>query len=324
LALTQKQMRQFAIWLVIAIAFYGIGISVYSSLTDTDIEATLGSLNNIGISGWIMIIGLSTLNFALRFLRWQDYLQRLGHPIPMLANVQYFLASFAFTITPAKAGEAARSLYLKNEDIRYADSLAALFAERLTDLVAVVFFALGAAYVFEDWRWLVIVAGIATLAVLPLIHANWVRALLVNIRKRLGSGGLQTAIGHLVSLLDSSLVLLKGGPLYRGMLLSLGAAFSVSLMMYVVLTLLGVEISMPLAVGIYATGILAGALSFLPGGIGGAEVVMLGLLLLAGVDSTTAVLAILMCRIAALWYSIAVGIALVLRLEIAPPWKKHL
>jgi uncharacterized protein (TIRG00374 family) len=118
-------------------------------------------------------------------------------------------------------------------------------------------------------------------------------------------------------------VLLKGGALYRSMLLSLGAAFSVSLMMYVVLTLLGVEISLPLAVGIYATGILAGALSFLPGGIGSAEVVMLGLLLLAGIDSTVGVLAILMCRIAALWYSIVVGIVIVLRLELAPPRKNR-
>ncbi|HJP04125.1 MAG: lysylphosphatidylglycerol synthase transmembrane domain-containing protein [Gammaproteobacteria bacterium] len=323
MALSPKQLRQFAIWLVISIAFYGIGISVYSNLTDTDIEATLGSLNSIGISGWVMIIGLSTLNFLLRFMRWRDYLQRLGYRIPVLLNVQYFLGSFAFTITPAKAGEAARSLYLKNDGVRYADSLAALFAERLTDLVAVVFFALGAAYIFEEWRWLVIVAGVATLAVLPLIHAGWVRALLVYISNRLGNDSLQTATRYLVSLLDSSAVLLKGGALYRSMLLSLGAAFSVSLMMYVVLTLLGVEISLPLAVGIYATGILAGALSFLPGGIGSAEVVMLGLLLLAGIDSTVGVLAILMCRIAALWYSIVVGIVIVLRLELAPPRKNR-
>jgi uncharacterized membrane protein YbhN (UPF0104 family) len=59
-------------------------------------------------------------------------------------------------------------------------------------------------------------------------------------------------------------------------------------------------------------------LSFLPGGIGGAEAVMLGLLVLAGIDGTTAIVAILMCRIAALWYSIAVGIVIVLRLEFFP------
>ena len=89
-------------------------------------------------------------------------------------------------------------------------------------------------------------------------------------------------------------------------------------MMYFALDLLGAEISLPLAVGIYATGILVGALSFLPGGIGSAEAVMIGLLVLAGVDLTTATAATLICRIAALWYSIALGLGIVLRLELDP------
>ena len=103
------------------------------------------------------------------------------------------------------------------------------------------------------------------------------------------------------------------------MLLSMLAAFAVSVMMYVVLVALGVDISLPLAVGIYATGILAGALSFLPGGIGSAEAVMIGLLVLAGVELSVATAATLICRIAAMWYSIAVGIVIVLWLELTSP-----
>jgi uncharacterized membrane protein YbhN (UPF0104 family) len=45
---------------------------------------------------------------------------------------------------------------------------------------------------------------------------------------------------------------------------------------------------------------------------------MIGLLVLAGVDGTTAAAATLICRIAALWYSIALGIVIVLRLELSP------
>jgi uncharacterized protein (TIRG00374 family) len=93
------------------------------------------------------------------------------------------------------------------------------------------------------------------------------------------------------------------------------AAFAVSLMMYVVLLKLGADISMGMAVGIYATGILAGALSFLPGGIGSAEFVMITLLQLAGVDLASASVATLVCRVAAMWYSIVLGIVIVLRLE---------
>jgi uncharacterized protein (TIRG00374 family) len=101
------------------------------------------------------------------------------------------------------------------------------------------------------------------------------------------------------------------------MALSIIAALSVSIIMYVVLTALGAEISPYVAAGIYATGILAGALSFLPGGLGSAEAVMALLLLLAGIDTTTAIAAILICRIVALWYAVALGMLVVVGLEFA-------
>jgi len=309
LALSPKLLRQFLLWLVVGIGVYGVTV-VLSGVDDMQ-----AALARIGAGGWAAVIGLSTLNIALRFARWQRYLQVLGHSIATWPSLQYFLAGFAFTSTPAKAGEMVRSVYLKRDGVSYAESLAALFVERLTDLLAVVLLALMVAYQFETYRWLVILAGIATLALLPLVHSQFLRNVLDSISRRISAEKIRNGLSHLSSLLDSSAALLRAGPLYGGMLLSILAAFSVCLMMYVVLQLLGVEISMPLAVGIYATGILAGALSFLPGGIGSAEAVMIGLLALAGVDLKTATAATLICRIAALWYSIAIGIVIVLLLE---------
>jgi len=303
-------LRQFMIWLVLGIGLYGITVVV------SGVDNMQASLARIGIIGWASIIGLSTFNIAIRFVRWQHYLATLGHRIPNLLSLQYFLAGFAFTSTPAKAGEAVRSLYLKKEGVGYTNSLAALFVERLTDLVAVILLALAAAYSFEEYRWLVLLAGSMTLFMLPLIHSQFLRDQLMRASNRIAHESIRNGLTHLVNLIHSAAALLRSGPLYSGMVLSLLAAFSVSLMMYIVLILLGVEISMSLAVGIYATGILAGALSFMPGGIGSAEAVMIGLLVLAGVELSLATAATLICRIAALWYSIAVGIVIVLRLEL--------
>jgi uncharacterized protein (TIRG00374 family) len=311
MALSPKMLRQFMLWLVIGIALYG-GTVIY-----TGFDEIKASLVGIGIIGWASVFALSSLNIALRYIRWQFYLSKLGHYISNSHSLQYFLAGFAFTSTPAKAGEAVRSLYLKDDGVAYTDSLAALFVERLTDLVAVILLALAAAYTFEEYRWLVLLAGGMTFAILPLIHSQFLRTVLAAISQRVSQDKIRNGLTHVVTMINSSAVLLKSAPLYGGMLLSMLACFAVGLMMYITLILLGVEISMSLAIGIYATGILAGALSFMPGGIGSAEAVMIGLLMLSGVDLPVATAATLICRIAALWYSIAIGIIIVLRLEMS-------
>lgn len=60
-------------------------------------------------------------------------------------------------------------------------------------------------------------------------------------------------------------------------------------------------------VGIYAIAVLAGALSFLPGGLGGTEAVMGVLLVAFGADGATAVAITLLCRLATLWFAVALG-----------------
>jgi uncharacterized protein (TIRG00374 family) len=310
LTLSPKLIRQVIIWLVVGVGLYG-GIVVFSGYTD--VKAALSAM---GINGWLTILGLSSLNFLIRFLRWHMYIRALDCRVPWFKNLQYFIAGFAFTSTPAKAGEAVRSVYLKRYNVKYSDSLAALFVERLTDLLAVVLFALAAALAFENWRWLVYAAGIGTLTILPLVRSQAIRKKLSTLAERNGATRLGTGLNHLVALLKSSAALLKAGPLYGGMFLSVVGAGLVCTIMYVVLQGLGVTISPDLAVGIYATGILAGALSFLPGGIGSAEAVMIGLLVLAGVDTVMAASAVLICRIAALWYSVALGLLTVITIEL--------
>ena len=100
----------------------------------------------------VLILGLSLFNYALRFLRWQSYVTALGHAVPWRRHIAYYLAGFAFTVTPGKAGEAVRSLYLKPHGMSYAVSLAAFFVERLLDVLAIAVLAVGGAWLFPDYR----------------------------------------------------------------------------------------------------------------------------------------------------------------------------
>jgi glycosyltransferase 2 family protein len=49
-------------------------------------------------------------------------------------------------------------------------------------------------------------------------------------------------------------------------------------------------------------------LSFLPGGLGGAEVTMVGLLLLNGMNEAQAVACTLFVRLATLWFAVILGL----------------
>jgi uncharacterized protein (TIRG00374 family) len=68
-----------------------------------------------------------------------------------------------------------------------------------------------------------------------------------------------------------------------------------------------VGVRLETGIGIYAMAVLAGALSFLPGGLGGTEAVMGVLLVAFGADGASAVAITLLCRIATLWFAVALG-----------------
>ena len=91
------------------------------------------------VGGWQggQIVGVVLLGYGLRFLRWQVYLNALRHPLPWRPSLKIYLAGFALTTTPGKAGEALRGVLLKRWDVPYAHSFAALFSERLADLPSI-------------------------------------------------------------------------------------------------------------------------------------------------------------------------------------------
>ena len=298
------------IWSVLAgLALYGV------SVVASDLQAVWSAVAELGLVGWLAILGLSLVNYGLRFWRWQRYLARLRYRVPHLSSLAYYIGGFAFTATPAKAGEAVRSLYLKRHGVSYVHSLATLFAERLVDIVAMVLLALSAALVFADARWPVVVLMAAVLVLFPLVHSNAVHRFIDRRRSRIRSDRLRALGEHFLDLLRSASVLLRSGPLYSGLALGLLAWGAEGIAFYVILVHLDVAVSPVLAVGIYAVSILVGALSFIPGGLGSTEAVM-GLLLMAvGTDVATAVAATLICRVATLWFAIVIGLAVAVGLE---------
>ncbi|MDX1498029.1 MAG: lysylphosphatidylglycerol synthase transmembrane domain-containing protein, partial [Salinisphaeraceae bacterium] len=99
-------------------------------------QATWASISSMPWQTWLLVLLLSLVNYALRFLRWQNYLYRLGHQVPWQRSGLIYLGGFALTTSPGKAGEALRSVYLAADGVPYSRSLAAFFTERLMDTFA--------------------------------------------------------------------------------------------------------------------------------------------------------------------------------------------
>ena len=98
-----------------------------------------------------------------------------------------------------------------------------------------------------------------------------------------------------------------------GLVIGLLAWFAEGFGFWWLLAEIGHPLPLTTAVFIYAFAMLVGALSFLPGGLGSSEAVMFGLLVLNGVPEVTAVTATLICRLATLWFAVALGAACLAR-----------
>ncbi len=282
----------------------------------SDLDAVGGAMLRLGSVGWLLVLGLSLLNYALRFVRWQLYLVQLEHDVPPVMSAGYYLAGFAFTTTPGKAGEAVRSLYLRRRGVSYVRSLAALFAERLVDLVTMLLLALAAAWTFPQAQMPVITLGAAILVLLPAVHSTGLHNVMSRWLARLPWDRMRRLGVHALDLLRSASTLLRLGPLYAGFALGLLAWGAEGVGFWLILEYLEVSVSLAVAIGVYAIAVLVGALSFIPGGLGSTEAVMVLLLVLLGADTPTAVAATLICRLATLWFAVLIGVVVVVLLEL--------
>lgn len=264
-----------------------------------------------------VILGLSLLNYALRFLRWQSYVVGFGHTVPWPRHFAYYLAGFAFTVTPGKAGEAVRSLYLKRHGMGYAESLAAFFVERLLDVLAIALLALGGAWLFPDYRTFVLISCLGLIGFTGLIVWPELPDRLEARAARMPNlGQLQSVLQRLAKLLRASSQLLTARKLYAGLAIGVFAWAAEGFALYLILKSMDALLPVGTAIGIYAISVLAGALSFLPGGLGGTEIVMGLLLTLMGIDASTAIAATLLCRFTTLWFAVLIGLLIMAGLEV--------
>ena len=302
LKLSAKHKRGLALSLVMAASLY------ISFIVWTGYEEIARATARLGWTGWLLLLGCSFGNYLLRFVRWAFYLKALGYHLPLRQNFLYYMSGFALTTTPGKAGETIRSVYLKAHGVRYSHSLAMFFTERFLDVVVVTLLAALSVLAFESYGRFVVTAAVALLFMLPLLRSRHLVSGLRLLAPHFPYARIRRLTLHLAHLLETARTLLAWRLLYTGLALGLLAWAIQGLAFHYILTTLQVDASLYSSMSIYAISLLAGALSFVPGGIGTTEAVMGLLLLNMGADTVTAVAIPLISRLSTLWFAVVLGL----------------
>ena len=303
-----KRARSFGRPLALAAAsgalFY-VGFAAYSGF-----HKVMDALAHFAWATAAGALALAALNYLLRFLKWELYLRRLGVRIPLRDSFGIFLSGFSLTVTPGKVGEVLKSYLLREaHGVPMARTAPIVVAERLTDLVALASLALigvGALAGGERVAWVALaLVGLAVACVASEKLAHGVIDVV----------GAMPVVGKLAPKLRefyaSTKTLLHPTPLVLATLLSIVAWLCECVAFWLVLRgFAGAEASLKLCTFIYATMTIAGALSFLPGGLGVQEIGMVKLLIAQahGLSEPTAAAATFITRLCTLWFAVVIGV----------------
>lgn len=263
----------------------------------------------VGLKGVLLALALSLVNYLLRFIRWQHYLAILGHKLPFFTHLRIYLAGFALTTTPGKAGEALRSIFLKDYDVPYRKSFGAFLSERFSDLLTVFIISGIGLWTIPQARLPVFILAILIfIGLVALQKIAWLRWLEQFIERKF-PGRFAHVMEFGIETILSFRSCYSWSAMIYGTVLGILAWCAEGVAFYYVLEFMGADIGLFTAIYIYTFGLLVGAITLLPGGLGGAEVAMLQLLVLHNVPSGDAVAAILVIRLTTLWFSVILGLA---------------
>jgi uncharacterized protein (TIRG00374 family) len=281
------------------------GFSVYADVSE------LGDrLAGFGWWAFAAALALALVNYVVRYMRWSLYLSGRGIDVPAPTSRLVFVAGFALSVTPGKIGELIKSYLLRaTHGIPVTRTAPIVIAERVTDLGALLILGVIGVSIYGVARGMVlagvavVASGLLVLAVPTLANACIRLATWPKFLRKLRPG--------LVELYRELAELVRLWPLTWATAMAvvawLGECIGFAL---IVSAFPGTAVPLGLAILIYAATTVAGALSFLPGGLLVTEATMTLFLVEAsrGVDEPTAVAATILTRLATLWFAVVLGV----------------
>ncbi|HEU4409340.1 MAG TPA: lysylphosphatidylglycerol synthase transmembrane domain-containing protein [Polyangiaceae bacterium] len=296
-------VRRLVVAMIFAVVVYGVFVVLRG------LDAIGGALATYDWSTFALALGLTFANYVLRFGKWEFYLARLGvRGVPKVDSFLTFLSGFVLTVTPGKVGEVFKSLVLyETHGTPMARTAPIVVAERLTDVIGVVVLVIVGSLAFPGGLVWAVAGGVAVLAGLALISSQRTMDAVVARLER-SPGALGRVAPRVREAWGSLRTLTSPGALALPTLLSVASWSLEALALWAILRGLGAQAPGALALFVYATSTLAGALIPVPGGLGVTEGLLeQQLARLGGVPIAASTSAMILVRFATLWFAVLLG-----------------
>jgi uncharacterized protein (TIRG00374 family) len=295
------RFRTWVVWAIVAGMVLYLGGSLWAGAEAVGSELA-------GFAWWmaVPVLGLTLVNYGLRFVKWHALMRLLGVEIGWREDLRIFIAGLSMVISPAKAGEVLKPwLVSKRTGVPMAHTLPALVAERLTDGISVIALAAVSIGTFASDKvaWLLWPAAAVVLG-LGVLASERLSLGILGFSNRLP--GVRRISGKLEAAYRSMRQCLAPGPFLWLMALSFVAWGAECLGYQLVFQGLGHAVSLDAATFLYAFATVAGGA--FPGGIGGADAALAGgATAIMHVPESAALCAALLIRIATLWFGVLLG-----------------
>lgn len=270
---------------------------------------------------WVLpaACGLSLCNYAIRFWKWQRYLELLSIRVDRRASWLIYLSGFALSVTPGKLGEVFKSWLLKSlTGVSISTSAPIVVAERFTDLLAyLILIALGGIASYPEFQWVFWLTLALSGVGLALAGSPTFARLTARVLKR--TPYFWRLSERVEVSFESTRTLLAPREIVLPTLISVVGWGLECAGFWLIASALAPDQDLPFlaAVFAYALGAVAGAvLIIFPGGLGMTEFSIGKILrerysaggMALEVARTQATTAVLLTRLCTLWFAVAIGL----------------
>lgn len=290
---------------VLTVAIFSILVAL------SDGQAVFEAIGRINPARLSLAVILVSGAFVIRFAKWESLSQTAGVSLTRRTSAIVFFSGFMLTVTPGKAGEIWKAGFAAQVgEAAVARVTGVVAAERFTDLAALAaFVALGPLVIGSGVLMAAVALGVtASLVVVVRSHTVW--SLVQRILEHLPVAN--RYIARTDTLRETTDTLFRHRPIAIATGLSLLAWALEGLAFWVVLDSIGVSPTLTTVFFVYAAGLLAGAVSLLPGGVGVTEASTVGLLVALGYPIELVTVGVLITRVISLWYAVAIGLTVYL------------
>jgi len=271
----------------------------------SDTTALYESFSHAKLEYILIGIGLFSLGAFIRSFRWIIMLRHMKIKISLKQNIILYFTGYAFALTPGKLGEGIRAKYLKDDyKIPIEKSFPTVFSERYYDVIGVISIIFITTGFLEQNTIIYFSLGLLVFFYFAARKKNATKILfsLGKIKK------LSNLIQKLLMMIDTLEVLLQPKIFLKSSIITIISWAIEAMAVYFVFRSFDIDLGVAKVCSLYVITSFIGAASFLPGGVGGTEGSLLGMLLLDGFSYDEILGPVLVTRFLALWYMIIIGI----------------